>query len=383
MTLENVVSQQEHKQMNLQLDVQHGVVASCPDEELGYFGWPSLARLDNGRLLVASSGLRTAHICPWGKTVINVSDDHGLSWSESRVINDSPIDDRDAGVVNLGDNKVLVTWFTSDTRQYWNKNNPERSAWGETLESWTDELVNEHLGSWCMRSDDNGANWGEPIRVPATAPHGPIKLANGNLIYLGKRYTNLREHREGDIAAFLSTNDGQDWIELGGVPLATSTKTENYYEPHVVELTSGKLIGFIRVQNCRGGHAITDFGIPDTSIMQTESLDGGKTWSTAQALGFHAVPPHIMRHSSGVLVLTYARREDNYGQRVAFSHDEGQTWDYDYIIRDDGPDPDLGYPATVEMADGSLFTVYYQKMNAGEHCSLLWSKWKLPKFDRG
>ena len=38
----------------------------------------------------------------------------------------------------------------------------------------------------------------------------------------------------------------------------------------------------------------------------------------------------------------------------------------------DGPDGDLGYPATVELSDGSLFTVYYQKVVGYGKCSLLW-----------
>ena len=63
----------------------------------------------------------------------------------------------------------------------------------------------------------------------------------------------------------------------------------------------------------------------------------------------------------------------------AFSQDGGATWDHDWIIRDDGPDGDLGYPSTVELADGGLFTVYYQKARAGEKCSLLWSRWRLPE----
>ena len=46
--------------------------------------------------------------------------------------------------------------------------------------------------------------------------------------------------------------------------------------------------------------------------------------------------------------------------------------------RDDAPDWDLGYPSTVELGDGSLFTVYYQRDAPDEHCSLLWSRWQLP-----
>jgi hypothetical protein len=86
-----------------------------------------------------------------------------------------------------------------------------------------------------------------------------------------------------------------------------------------------------------------------------------------------------MRHSSGLLVLTYGYRQEPFGQRVAVSSDEGATWEHDWIIRDDTPDYDLGYPATVELADGSLFTVYYQKVPGDTKCSLHWSRFQLPE----
>ena len=60
------------------------------------------------------------------------------------------------------------------------------------------------------------------------------------------------------------------------------------------------------------------------------------------------------------------------------SYDEGESWEAGYVLRDDGPDGDLGYPAGVELPDGSLFTVYYQKVREGEPCSLLWTRWVLP-----
>jgi hypothetical protein len=61
-----------------------------------------------------------------------------------------------------------------------------------------------------------------------------------------------------------------------------------------------------------------------------------------------------------------------------FSSDGGRTWDRDWVLRDDGPDWDLGYPCSAELPDGSLLTVYYQKVRAGEPCSLLWSRWRIP-----
>jgi hypothetical protein len=55
--------------------------------------------------------------------------------------------------------------------------------------------------------------------------------------------------------------------------------------------------------------------------------------------------------------------------------DGGASWNYDYILRDDGPGTDLGYPSTVELGDGSLLTMYYQKPERTEDkCALLWSR---------
>ncbi len=363
----------------------HGVVCRSSGEKLSYFGWPTVARMDDGTLVVTSSGLRSQHVCPWGKTVLNLSRDDGATWSPPRVINDSPIDDRDSGVVSLGGGRLLVTWFASDTRIYlaqdWIKGwlgAEEVESWRAAMAGWTDELVNRHLGSWILLSDDGGLTWGRPIRSPVSTPHGPIRLRSGNLLYLGKPYGTWDDMRLGGICAAASRDGGRTWDGLGAVPVAANTDPANYHEPHALELPSGKLLGVIRIEN-HSGKELAASGIPTFSIMQTESADGGATWSQARPLGFHGSPPHLLRHSSGVLVMTYGYRQAPFGQRVAISRDDGATWDHDWIVRDDGPDGDLGYPSTVELADGSLFTVCYQKVTGDAKCSLLWSKWQMPR----
>ena len=67
------------------------------------------------------SGLRFAHVCPWGKTVLFKSKDDGKTWSGPRILNDTPLDDRDCGVLSLGGKKLLVTWFTLDVRPYFER----------------------------------------------------------------------------------------------------------------------------------------------------------------------------------------------------------------------------------------------------------------------
>jgi sialidase-1 len=363
------------------IPAEHGVVCRLPGERFGYFGWPTVARMDDGRLMVASSGLRAKHICPFGKTVLHESTDDGRSWSESRVIQDSPIDDRDAGIVNLGGKSLLVSWFRSDTRLYaadekWTSDT-ERAAWRDLFKDWKDEQVAGLIGSWAMRSDDGGATWGEPVRVPVSAPHGPIRLAGGDLLYLGKPFGAWDDMAQGQIAAARSSDGGTTWKVVGRVPVAPRTDAVHYHEPHVVELSSGRLVAAIRLEDNKA-KPLKAAGLPHFTIMQTESADGGVTWSVPRWLGFKGSPPHLLRHSSGALVMSYGYRDKPYGQRVAISRDDGATWHADWILRGDGPDSDLGYPSTVELGDGSLLTVCYQRAAPREPPSLLWSRWNLP-----
>lgn len=368
------------------LVAEHGIVCRLAQEKLGYFGWPTVARLEDGTLIVASSGLRSSHVCPWGKSVLNVSHDDGRTWSDARVVNDSPLDDRDAGIVSLGGQRLLVSWFVTDNRPNLHDarlrqlfGDEEADSWRPTLDALTDDLVQQHEGSWVRLSADAGTTWGAPIRVPVSSPHGPIRLRNGDLLYLGKPFGTMDDMYHAIITAVRSTDGGHTWQKAGTVPLCPGTVGGSYHEAHVLELPSGKLIGAIRLENCAGANGdVTQAGLIHFSTLLTESTDGGRTWSLPRSLGYGS-PPHLLRHSSGALILTYGYRLAGYGQRVGLSRDEGQSWTWDWIIRADAPDWDLGYPSTVELGDGSLFSVYYQKFAAGEHCSLLWSRWQLPE----
>ena len=366
--------------MDKRLQAEHGIICRLPGAKFGYFGWPSVARMADGTLLAISSGMRSEHVCPWGRTVLNVSADGGKTWTGPRAINDSPIDDRDAGVVNLGGKKVLVSWFTSDTREYakqdWCRKwlgEEEMASWTATLSTWSDALVKKLLGSWVMLSADGGVTWGRPIRAPVSTPHGPILLQDGSLLYLGK---DTREMSDGKILAAGSSDGGKKWTVLGEVPICDGTTPKHYHEPHLVQLPSGNIVGMIRVEQL--DKEDLERGLINFSLFQTGSADGGRTWTTAKPTGVYGSPPHLLRHSSGTLISVYGFRKPAFGQRAMLSRDDGATWDSDWIIRDDGPDSDLGYPASAEMEDGSLLTVYYQKCPGDKKCSLLWSRWKLP-----
>ncbi len=371
------------------IEAVHGVIASFPDDFFGYFGWPTVCRMENGSLAVVASGFRNAHICPFGRTVICFSEDDGSTWTSPAVINDFPIDDRDAGVCSPAPDTLVVSWFSSDTRislemdQIDTRDDDRsRGLYRAGFARITDRSAHERAGNWIRVSRDRGASWEPPIRVPLTSPHGPIVLDDGRLFFLGKGFLGElgdTTQLHAGIGAMVSEDQGLTWRPLGTVPFADGTDGTNYYEPHVVQLDNDDFLGMVRIQDGRVNGSLKKLGIVPFSMVQTRSVDGGITWSKAEPLNFHGSPPHLFRHSSGTLVCVYGYRIEPYGERAMYSYDGGETWNYDWILRDDGPDRDLGYPSSVELSDGSIFTVYYQKITSTrEKPSLLWSRWRLP-----
>jgi len=78
-----------------------------------YHGWPTIARRQDGTLLVVCSGGRQKHVCPFGRVELIVSRDDGAKWSWPRTILDTDLDDRDAGVLETQKGTLIVTTFTS------------------------------------------------------------------------------------------------------------------------------------------------------------------------------------------------------------------------------------------------------------------------------
>ena len=364
--------------MAMEVEKRSFVICKQPGR---YIGWPTIARTADGRLIIAFSGDREAHVCPFGKTQIVWGSADAATWSKPETINDCPIDDRDAGVLVTRKGTIVVTWFTSLAfEQFAGCKKKCEGPWKPFVSKITDEDRKRWHGNWCLRSTDGGKTWGTPINTIVTTPHGCIELADGRLLYFGTNYKDRAGRADTPLKGALakqrvlaceSRDDGQTWTAIGYVPIPKGVSHDGFHEPHVVETADGKLVGMIRHHGKPG----------DQVLWQTESADGGKTWTETRPTEIWGLPPHLIRLRDGRILLTYGHRRKPFGQRALISADGGKTWPLDQIIpiRDDAPNGDLGYPASIQMDDATILTIYYQIDKPGEKTCLMGTLWTLPK----
>jgi len=333
-----------------------------------YCGWPTLARRANGELLAVWSGGRERHVCPFGRVEMIRSRDGGRNWSWPQVLMDTPIDDRDAGVLVTAKGTVLVTTFTSLAYEKSLENTAdwpaERLARWQALERGTTEAERKSLlGTWMLRSTDGGMLWSSPYRVPLNSPHGPIELSDGRLFYAGKQLWS--EKKECGVCE--STDDGLSWRWLTHLPVRAGDSAEAYHELHAVETADKRIL--VQIRNHNKANA--------GETLQCESSDGGRTWSEPRAIGVWGLPSHLLRLSDGRLLMTYGYRRAPFGNQVRLSEDHGRTWSQPITISDDGMGGDLGYPSTVELAAGQFATLWYERMKASPKAVLRLARWSI------
>ncbi len=340
-----------------------------------YHGWSTVACRRNGQLLLVYSGGREGHVCPFGRVEMMRSDDGGRSWTWPRVLLDSATDDRDAGVLETTQGSILVTTFLSNyyeasLAKAMELSSDSANAWpADRLERWqavqrrlSDEQRKKAQAVWSIRSTDDGATWSSPIDSLVSSPHGPIQLADGRLLYLGNEL--WRNHRVG---ACESTDDGQSWSWLSGIPTRDGDDRKQYWELHAVESADGRIIAQIRNHNQNNYQ----------ETLQSESSDGGKTWGQPHAIGVWGLPSHLLRLRDDRLVMTYGYRRAPFGNQLRISEDHGRSWSEPIVLSSDGVSRDLGYPSTVELADGSLLSVWYEHMKDNPYAVLRQARWSL------
>ena len=376
------------------------VICENPESMFNYFAWPTVTRLPDGRLAMYASGMRTRHVCPFGKVTVCYSEDDGATWSKPEILINTPLDDRDAGVAVSG-KRVIVTTFNNTVAFQLGITESEpmtpeiKAAAVEYLHSVDAKAAEErYLGSLYCVSEDGGKTFGELKRVPVTAPHGPCVTQDGKFLYVGRRMNTVTDAgKKSDtvsdtIQCYLENDKGEfeRISSIANIKAQGEDKPLLPCEPHAIVLPSGRIVAHIRAQRFIEGKDVQ--GWEDFTMYQSVSDDGGKTFSHPEPLlpVLGGAPPYLSLHSSGALICSYAYRkwydkaerpDETAAVCALISRDEGESWQAYHICDAEHP-WDMGYPATVEKKDGTLHTVFYDHKGDGP-AVIKAVDWELPQ----
>lgn len=354
--------------MNIRLIGSPKIVMTNTESHHAYFAWPTVAKLQNGRICVGASGYRVEHICPFGKGVLAFSDDNGETYSKPVPVFDTVLDDRDVGLCVFGESGLIATTFNNPL-EFQRENMPQTQECFDCINAITPEEEAEALGISFRISNDCGETFGRIYKSPVSSPHGPIVLNDGTVLWVGRRL-GIHNHIEAHV---INTETGEMTLrgEMG-IYKYEEFKDIFFYEPNALQLPDGRIICHLRAEN------------EDESLFtlyQTVSDDNGVTWSKPVQIvrDDSGAPAHIFRHSSGVLISTFSHRSKPYGIWAVFSEDNGETWSDEFVIAEGKDTDDLGYPSTIQLDNGELITVFYTRENDNVPAVIMQQKWILNK----
>lgn len=208
-------------------------------------------------------------------------------------------------------------------------------------------------------SNDRCKTWHGPYSLPKFDRKGIFArtcyIVDGKHTLTAFITAAKEDGREGWPLCIRTTDGGKTWTQLSWIGL--EPKPPGYaIMPAAVRLSPNELFTYIR---CRGLAA--DGKKRAFWIEPYRSLDDGKTWSLEKenTIDNRGNPVSMIRLADGRVAMTYGMRGIPYGIRARLSSDGGKTWTKDIVLRDDGANWDLGYPRTVQRADGKVVTVYY------------------------
>ena len=319
-----------------------------------YCAWPSVARTSEGDLIVLFTRTEE-HLGPNGAILLSRSTDNGTTWLPPVVVLDSPIDDRESGITTLRDGRIVGHFWSTFWTEKSYENLAPKSYGSDLLKRWIDIVgrpeyrnAKQSSGASTAVSSDGGRSW-TIVAKGHDSVHGGIELANGSLLIASYRET------PDSIEIHSADSPSGPWRSLATL-VSPHPDSLSFGEPHMAQLKSGRVIMMIRAN----AHPYNDRD-PRCVLWETYSDDNGKTWMAPFATPLWGFPPHLAVLSDGRVLCTYGYRRPPFGERACLS-DDGVTWSLrnEVVLRDDAPNGDLGYPASIQLERGVILTVYYQ-----------------------
>lgn len=315
--------------------------------------WPNLSTLANGTQVVSIFN-KPSHGRMPGDVECWISEDGGRFWDKKGTsVPHDPMTNRMNVAAGTANNNDLIVIASGWTLKESGENN---------------DLFNltSVIRAWVSCSGDGGKKWKvhkDAFPVAAIGfteyiPFGDILEAHdGSLRVMA--YNQSNDKAVNTASMFSSSDNGKTWKWLSQMSDGknTSAFSKGHNETAPFHVGKGKWIAAAR--RWKAGQAMDLF----------ISNDDGKTWTLESPLTEeNQHPGHITRLNDGNLLLTFGNRiQGAFGVGIKMSKDNGQTWGKTRLLINDLTSSDCGYPASVQLKDGSVMTVFYAKGNATHH----------------
>jgi predicted neuraminidase len=152
-----------------------------------------------------------------------------------------------------------------------------------------------------------------------------------------------------DLSFFLSTkDDGATWTQSGVM--------RGGEQPTFIERSDGSLVAFLRTR---------------PNILQSESQDGGKTWSEPHPTQFKNPDAGISvrRLRNGHVILVFNNQDNSRTPlHIALSTDEGRTWSEP--IRLESNPGEYSYPSVLQASDSRIHIIYTFRRYSIKHVEM-------------
>lgn len=228
---------------------------------------------------------------------------------------------------------------------------------------------------------DRCLTWNGPYELPVYGR--PNLLCRTDYIVEGKnRLTAFiaaakESGSEGQPLCIRTLDGGMTWDLVGWIGNQPPAAYGYAIMPATVRIGKSGYLSMIR----RGG--IFD-GKKRWWIEPFVSPDDGKSWYLLKEpqIENSGNPATLTRLKNGKLAMTYGWRRAPYGIRGRISDDDGQTWSREFVLRDDAASWDIGYPRSIQRADGKMVTIYYYHNDEQPQRFIGCTIWDPEQFER-
>jgi len=374
-------------------NVEHRLVAKDPNHA-HCFNQVTARQLSNGEVFAVFNEERYPFHHDSGRTVFIRSRDDGETWTEPEIVLDwtAQTGNWDCGICELSDGTLLVNMTMCGFFKRGIK--PEKPSWisepvTEEWGDWTwDHFLRGWLGTYVVKSKDQGLTWSQPIPVNVRPlkhagcrlgcwqmPDGPILMG----VYGRIRGYGEEGEYESTRSALIRSDDGGDNWEYFSTLAYDPAAIRDFEEPALLRLKDGRMVCMMRT------HSNPSNDAKNMAIVVSE--DNGFSWSAPKWTNIWGFPAELSYLPDGRVLMVYGYRRPPYGERGCTSED-GVTWDVkdEFVIREGGvpgasqsqlANPftgnkaaidynnpgvyqHIGYPSLVVLDSGKILCLYHE-----------------------